>query len=103
MAKRLREMGKLRQIVEEATGLQITHVHDDLVFVENSVLLLQFDDSDFDNFFIYFVPECDQANRDGLLNALKITAKNNGMHCSDKGQFRLTELPEKAELVIEFL
>lgn len=99
----MRKMGILRQIVEETTGLEITHVHDDLVFVDKSAVLLRFDDADFDHFFVYVAPDCDPVNRKGLLEAFDLTSRRNGMRCSDGGGFTITELAETKELRIDFV
>lgn len=98
----MRALGKIRQIVEEATGLEITHCHDDLVFLEHSVVLLRFDDSDFSHFFWYARTDCPPENRALLLAAFKTCAGNNGMHCSDAGNFSMTEKPETEEILIHF-
>jgi len=103
MATKMRQIGKLRQIVEEATTLEITHIHDDLVFVEHSALLLRFDDTDFDNFFLYFNPECNPSDKQKLIDGLTSTAISTGMRCTPAGQFKLSQVPDKEEVLIEFI
>lgn len=99
---KMRELGKLRQIVEEAVGLDVTHIFEDLVFVEMSAFLLRFDDTDFQHFFVYFSHECEREARKYLWAALSQTAKKHGMDCRDEGSFRLQGTEGREEVTITF-
>jgi hypothetical protein len=99
----MREIGKVRQIVEESTGLEITHIYDDLIFVENSALLLRFDDKNYGNFFWYFHVDCDQENRDRFEIAFTNHARRNKMKCTFAGDFKLDSVEGKEELTVTFL
>lgn len=99
----LYNFGRVKQILEEACGLDATHVHEDLVFVEHSAFLLQFDPADLLGFWVHFNPECPREDRDGLMKSLKDAARRNGMHCKEAGEFLLEELPETRECRISFM
>lgn len=98
----MRSIGKIRQIVEETTGLGISHIFDDLVFIENSVILLRFDDGNFQNFFLYFNQDCQAEDEKNLLTAFEASSKRNHMSCTRAGHFSLEEVPEKEEVRITF-
>jgi len=99
----MQELGKVKQIIEEATGLEVSHFYDDLVFVEHSAVLIRFDKTDLKNFFLYFNPDCDKASREKLISSFNKAAENNSMRCTLKGQFKLSEVPGKEEVRVDFL
>ena len=57
-----RPLGETRTIIEEM-DLEITHVHDDLVFIQHNAFLLRFDDECENNLFLHFNEDCDPFGR----------------------------------------
>lgn len=99
---RMNNIGKVKQIVEEATGLDITHFYDDIVFVEHSPFIIVFDESDPDNFFCYFSMDCGADERVSIFKNISEAAFRNGMKCSDTGRFEMSQVDGKEELEIKF-
>lgn len=98
----MRSLGKIKQIVEEATGLDITHVFDDLVFVENSAFLIRFDHRNFNQFYLHFHRDCGDPYRKDLLNEMEAAAQGNGMKCLPEKDFTMEQIPGKEEVRITF-
>jgi len=94
--------GRVKQIVEEACGLEITHVHEDLVFIENSAFMLQFDLVDLEHFKVFFNPECPKEDRDQLFYKLSSAAPRNGMRCTLDGTFEMVPVADKEEFTLTF-
>ena len=49
-----RDLETVRQIILFSTGLEVTYAYDDLVFPDNTVFIIQFDDVDLNNLYIHF-------------------------------------------------
>lgn len=99
----MRSIGKIKQIVEEATGLEVTHIFDDLIFIENSAFLLRFDDGNFARFFLHFHEDCGGSYREDLKKGLEAAAEANGMRCTPEKDFTMEQIPGKEEIRITFL
>ncbi|HEY1405075.1 MAG TPA: hypothetical protein VF857_00560 [Spirochaetota bacterium] len=99
---KFRNLGRVQQIVEEATGLEITHSYDDLAFVEHSAFLLRFDDSNADHFYCYYNTECPEEEVKSISERLDSASQKNAMKCSHAGTFTLSQVEGKDELSITF-
>ena len=91
-----RDLEKVRAIIYEATKLEVAYAYDDLVFPDYTAFILQFDDSNMNNFFCYFHIDCVEKKQifENLSNAC--LQKN----CSliSKGDFKLEQKKEEVEL-----
>jgi hypothetical protein len=99
---KFRNLGRVRQIIEEATGLDITHSYEDLAFVEHSAFLVRFDDNDASNFFCYYNTDCPPQERVSITERLVAASEINKMKCSIAGSFTLSPVDGKDEISITF-
>ena len=96
MAKR--HLEKVRVLIKDATGLDISYAYDDLVFPEHTAFLVQFDDTDDNNFFCYFHEECVPAEQDRIFERLSDTCKLNNCTLVRKGAFNLAQKGQSVEI-----
>ena len=96
-----RHLDKLRFIIKEAVGLDITYAYDDLVFPEHTAFLFQFDDTDEHNFFCYFHKDCIPEEKTAIAEKLAATCKANDCTVDFKNDFELA--PKGQEFEIRFL
>ncbi len=93
-----RDLEKVRSIVHEAIGLEITYAYDDLVFPDNTAFIIQYDDKNETNLFCYFHKDCNEKGVEDLYTALKSAAKNAQSTISSKGRFELFQKGEQVEI-----
>jgi hypothetical protein len=98
----IRELGKVKQIIEEGCGLDICHFYDDIVLVEHSPFLIRFDNTDSRYFHLYFNRDCSRENREKLFRKLQRASAANGMRCTDSGSFSQEQMPDQEEIEISF-
>ena len=96
-----RPLGQARNIVE-GIGLDITHVHDDLVFVEHNAFLLRFDDECEYNLFLHFNEECDPSEKSKIISQLSECAKKDGFTITKDQTYQMRQREDTQELEIEF-
>ncbi|WP_372653165.1 hypothetical protein [Draconibacterium sp.] len=53
-----RDLEAVRQIVNEATGLDISYAYEDLVFPEHGAFIIQFNEKSTDKLHCYFHEDC---------------------------------------------
>ncbi len=58
-----RDLEKVRTIIDEATGLEVSYAYDDLVFPDHTAFIIQFDDTKASHFFGYFHKDCNPADQ----------------------------------------
>ena len=97
------DLGRVQNVVKTATGLEVTHAFEDLVFVEHSAFLIQFDATDLKQFICHFNEDCPVEDRVKLLNYLQTAATAEGLTCSEGQVFRLEQVPDKEEIRVVFL
>jgi hypothetical protein len=98
---KFRPLGEARTIVE-GIGLDITHVHDDLIFVEHNAFLLQFDDECEYNLFLHYNEDCDPAEKENIISKLSQSAKGVGFTVTKAKTYKISQKEETEELVLEF-
>ena len=98
----LRNLDKIRYILKEAVGQDISYAYDDLVFPEHTAFLLQFDDSNENNLFCYFHKDCIPDDRQQISEKLYNVCTDEKCTLTLKGAFELTQ-KEGEELEIQFL
>jgi len=99
---KLRPLGRLRQAVEEATGLDITHVHEDLVFIEYAAFMFRFDLEDPDKVYLHFNRDCEAGARQQFAKALLERAKENQLVFLSSDDYELSQIEGKEEIEIKF-
>lgn len=86
---KFRDLETVRQIVLDATGLEISYAYDDLVFPENTVFIMQFDDANLDNVFVHFQEDCEVQARQNVIDALTKSCEKEKCSLTYKGTFVL--------------
>ncbi len=97
------ELGRVQNILKAATGLEVTHAYDDLVFVEHAAFLIQFVPQDLKRFQCHFNEQCVAEDRVKLLARIQTASASEGMACDAGRTFTLEQVPDKEEVRIHFL
>ena len=93
-----RDLEKVRQVVKEATDLDIAYAYDDLVFPEHAAFLLEFDAESDKRFYCYFHVDCLPDSKTEILDQLTQSFKKRGSILSSKGSFSLDQKGEEIEI-----
>lgn len=93
-----RDLEAVRQIVEQATGLEITYAYDDLVFPDNGVFIIQFDEENNNNLFCYFQEECKPADRETIFSNLSTECAKKKCSIVNQGSFTLEQQGENIQI-----
>jgi hypothetical protein len=96
------DLGRVQNAIQEATGLEVTHAYQDLVFVEHSAFLIQFDATDLKRFICHFNQECPVEDREKLLPRIQAAAIQNGLTCMEGKIFTLEQVPDQEDIRIQF-
>lgn len=86
-----RDLEEVRQIILEGVGLEVSYAYDDLVFPENTVFLIQFDDVNTDNLFCHFHQDLEESARVNILKELSEECAKRKCTIAAKGSFVLVE------------
>ena len=97
------DLDKVRFIMKDAIGLDVGYAYDDLVFSEDAVFIMQFDQDDSNIFYCYFNHECHEPNRIAMLAELNVSAQLNGVTIVYKGKFELQMSDKTDSFAIKFL
>lgn len=95
----LRPLGKVKNLVE-SLGMGISHVHEDLVFLEHNAFLLQFG-QDGTSLIIHMNAEANKEDLSGSLEQLENAAPQHELHIS-QGDLYTIAPSEKDTIIIEF-
>ena len=98
----LRPLGVTREILE-SIGMQISYAYDDLVFVDHTAFLIQFDDENPQNLKLYFNVECAIEAAKRLEAGLTDAAMNKNFTVSNCGKFELKQKDGVEEFEIRFI
>lgn len=93
-----RDLEKVRTIIKNATGLDISYAYDDLVFPDNTAFIIQFDDKIGNGLFCYFHEDCRPADQNEILARLTEESMKNKYMIAFKGAFRLEQKGEEVEI-----
>lgn len=66
-----RDLEAVRQIVNEATGLEISYAYEDLVFPEHGAFIIQFDEESNDKLHCHFHEDCTPKDAKNIYANLK--------------------------------
>jgi len=97
-----RPLGRVSNIIQ-ATGLEMSYAYDDLVFADNSVFLIRFDEKLENSIHLFFNTDCIETEKVRLEKLLRDAAKVEKFKIASVGLFSLKQLDEKEELEIEFM
>ena len=96
-----RDLEKVRTIIDDATGLEVSYAYDDLVFPDHTAFIIQFDDTKATHFFSYFHKDCNPADQKDLEDKLTASCLKQKCTLTFKGSFELEQKGE--EVNIHFL
>ena len=102
MTTQIRPLGKVRDIVQ-ATGLDIAYAYDDLVFSENSVFVIRFDENIAEKLHLYFNVDCHPSESKVIEHRLKIAGKIAEFEIASAGLFAVNQIEGKEEITINFI
>jgi hypothetical protein len=93
-----RDLEKVRTIIDEATGLEVSYAYDDLVFPDHTAFIIQFDDTNATNFFGYFHKDCNPGDQIELEEKLSASCQNQKCTIVFKGSFDLEQQGESVNI-----
>jgi hypothetical protein len=99
----MRELEKVRQMIANATQLDISYAYDDLVFAEHGIFIIQFDDLNPKQLFCHFNKDCYLEERQVMLQSLVKEAHAFGFKLEMQGLFELGQAKDKDEIEIMFI
>jgi hypothetical protein len=94
-------LGTAKEIIN-TTGLDVTYAYDDLVFVEHSPFLIQFDDDNPRNLKLYFNTDCESDAAGKLEAQLTAAATAKDFTIQKSGRFTLQQKEGAEEVEVKF-
>ncbi len=89
-----RSIDNIKTIIEDS-GLSISYLYDDLIFVKHNAYILRFDDEKPNHFFLHFNEESDEAERPNITAYLQALGKASKTEISLAESFRI--VPQEDE------
>lgn len=74
----------------EPLGLEVTHMYEDLVFVDRNAFLLRFEEKG-ENITLFFNADATPADRIPVLESVSTTGKTQGLTITCGGTFTMTQ------------
>ncbi|MGD9931070.1 MAG: hypothetical protein AB7U05_13710 [Mangrovibacterium sp.] len=96
-----RPLSEVKMILEEA-GTDISYAYDDLVFVDHTAYLIQFDDLNKENLKLYFNIDLNELDARSLGKKLKMLVEKHHMTLTPAGKFSLKQKDGSEEIDISF-
>jgi hypothetical protein len=96
-----RDLEAVRQIVSNATDLDITYAYEDLVFPDQGAFIIQFDEDNDNNLFCYFHEECNVEDQKTIFASLSDECAKKKATIESKGAYTLEQ--EGENIQIKFL
>ena len=93
-----RDLEAVRQIVKNATGLDICYAYDDLVFPDNVAFMFQFDDKNNNKLNCYFHEDCNPDDQENIFANLSTESLKKKCVLEMKGKFALSQKRENIEI-----
>lgn len=82
-------------------GLEVTHQYDDIVFVEHSAFIFQFDDES-DSVKLYFNRDCSHEDSLKIEKSVMELAVNNKITVERKGSFTMEQVEGEENIELKF-
>lgn len=86
-----RDLEAVRQILLDATGLEVAYAYDDLVFPEETVFIIKYDDKNVNNLFCYFHQDFELEARGNVMDVLMEKAGERKVTITYAGDYILKE------------
>lgn len=96
-----RPLGLIKDVID-ATGLSITHVFEDLVFIEHNAFFLQMGDRG-EDVLLYFNTESQVDMREEIAQRLAEEGRKRSLNIERFGTFRVAQEEGSAQFQLEFL
>lgn len=94
-------MGITKNILE-SIGMEVSYAYDDLVFVNHTAFLLQFDDDNPENLKLHFNVDCEADTAENLEARLIGAAKAKNFTIEKCGKFELVQKEGVEEFEVRF-
>lgn len=101
MSVPFRPLGLIKDVIE-ATGLTITHVFEDLVFIEHNAFFLQMGDRG-EDVRLYFNTQSQADMREKIARQLATEGRIRNLNIWRTGTFRVTQEEGSEQFQLEFL
>lgn len=98
----LRPLGIAKEIIQ-ATGLDVTYTYDDLVFIEHSPFIIQFNDKNPKNLKLFFNRECEEDAARKIEEQLNNAAAEREFSITLSGEFEMKQKKGSDEIEIKFI
>lgn len=85
-----RSVDNIKSVIE-STGLSISYLYDDLVFVKHNAYILRFDDDKPNHFFLHFNSDSDEDERPKISEYLKMFGKAFSTEISNSRLFKMVQ------------
>lgn len=93
-----RDLEAVRQIVNDATGLEITYAYEDLVFPENGAFIIQFDDTDNNLLYCHFHRDCKKADQETIFDNLAEECEQRKCILEESDSYTLEQVGEEIQI-----
>ncbi len=98
---KFRNLEKVRLIIKDATGLDLSYAYDDLVFPDNVAFLIRFDDDKENNLICHFREDCIPDERTHIENNLSMECKKNNCTIATGSDFNLKQKGEEVQILFK--
>ena len=99
---KFRPLGIAKEILQ-AAGMQVTYTYDDLVFVEDNPIIVQFDEKDKKNLNVYLNVDCEEAAAEKIIKKLNDSATEREFTITNSGEFEMEQKKGVEEIEIRLL
>lgn len=100
---KFRNLELVRQIIKEASGLDISYAYDDLVFAEHGIFIIQYDHKNESRLYCYFQKDCMTSYKTSIEAKLIEAAKVRDCRMIMRGNFMISPSGKSEEIQIEFV
>lgn len=94
-----RDLEKIRSIIDDATGLEVSYAYEDLVFPDHTAFIIQFDDTKVTQFFCFFHKDCNPEDQRTLEDKLTASCLKQKCTIIFKGSFDLEQIGEEVNII----
>lgn len=93
-----RDLEAVRQIVVDATGLDIMYAYEDLVFPEHGAFMIQFDDKKNNQLYCYFHEDCKPDDQKNILESISNESLKKKCFIEMKGMYTFSQQGENIQI-----
>lgn len=93
-----RDLEAVRQIVNDATGLDISYAYEDLVFPEHGAFIIQFNEESNDKLHCYFHEDCVATDAANIFDNLKNETEKRKCELQREGAYNFEQVGENIQI-----